>query len=119
MLRRIYLSPKGRCSRRFYWRFFVIPSVVIGVLLGLVAVTLDPHVLFFVIIGGLLVWPMAVVYIKRWHDIGVSGWFALLNFVPIVGLILWIVLGFIPSSPGTNKYGPNPAEPRRIVPEVI
>lgn len=114
MLRRIYLSPKGRCSRRFYWRFFVIPSVVIGVLLGLVAVTLDPHVLLFVIIGGSLVWPMAVIYIKCWHDVGVSGWFALLNFVPIIGLIMWIVLGFIPGTPGANKYGPNPAEPRGV-----
>lgn len=113
MFRHIYLSSNGRCSRRFYWQFFVIPSVVIGILIAVVALLLRPHDLFYVFVGLLLVWPTAVIYIKRWHDIGRSGWLALLNFVPIVGLILWIVLGFIPGTPGTNKYGPDPTEPRR------
>ena len=86
MLKQIYLSANGRCSRRFYWQFFVAPLVVLGVLWGLAALSMQRNPEMFlrlsVLIYLLLIWPCAAMYIKRWHDIGLSGWFAVLNFIP-------------------------------------
>ncbi|WP_157739088.1 DUF805 domain-containing protein [Labrenzia sp. VG12] len=46
--------------------------------------------------------------IKRLHDIGHSGFFALLIFVPVLGFIMLIFLGFAPSQAQPNRHGPLP-----------
>lgn len=46
--------------------------------------------------------------IKRLHDIGQSGFFALLVFVPIVGFVLFLYLGFADSQSEPNQHGPLP-----------
>ncbi len=43
---------------------------------------------------------------KRFHDLGLSGWFQLLIFGPIGSLIL----GLLPGQKRSNKYGDPPAE---------
>lgn len=40
---------------------------------------------------------------KRMHDVGKSGWYAL---IPVYNLIL----AFFPGTPGNNQYGENPRE---------
>jgi uncharacterized membrane protein YhaH (DUF805 family) len=47
---------------------------------------------------------VALVTIRRSHDMGWSGWVSLLAFIPLVGLI-WL---FKPGTPGANKYGAPP-----------
>ena len=42
---------------------------------------------------------------KRWHDLGHSGWFTLLFFVPLVGIFAAIYVAFFPGNAGQNKYG--------------
>ena len=39
--------------------------------------------------------------IQRSHDFNMSGWFSLLMFVPLVGIIFW----FIPGTDGRNRFG--------------
>jgi len=46
--------------------------------------------------------------IQRLHDLGFSGWWVLLNFVPIIGGILPILLIILPGSSKRNLYGPPP-----------
>ena len=41
--------------------------------------------------------------VRRLHDFGMSGWWLLSPF-------MWLVLPFIPSQHGANKYGPNPVD---------
>lgn len=110
MLGRLYLSSNGRCSRAFYWQFYVIPFAVLGVLVGLLAVFLRTTAPIFVAVL-LAIWPSTVIQIRRWHDFGASGWWALLGFIPVVSVLVWIGLGLIPADPGPNRFGPNPAEP--------
>ena len=50
--------------------------------------------------------------VRRWHDIGKSGWFAVLNFIPIVGQVITITLFFIPGDSQKNKYGKPPVSIR-------
>ncbi len=51
--------------------------------------------------------PSIAVAIRRLHDVGKSGWWLLLGFVPLVGLVLLYFM-VQDSQPGGNEYGPNP-----------
>ncbi len=44
--------------------------------------------------------------IRRLHDIGWSGWLALLFIVPCVNFIFGLLILFIPGNSGGNEYGP-------------
>ena len=48
--------------------------------------------------------------IRRLHDLGRSGNFALLVIVPIVGILFSIYLFFAPGQVGWNQYGADPLE---------
>ena len=78
--------------------------------------------------GLLIYWFAAIVYtvisiaftVRRLHDTNRSGWWYLLNLVPVVGLILlfiWTVL--TPGTPGTNRFGPSPIDPTAEVADVF
>jgi uncharacterized membrane protein YhaH (DUF805 family) len=43
--------------------------------------------------------------IRRWHDMGHSGWLVLLAFVPFANLVLFVFMFFVPGSAGPNQYG--------------
>ena len=50
------------------------------------------------------------VSIRRLHDIGKSGWYYIISFIPFVGGILMIVAMCIEGQPHTNQWGTNPKE---------
>ncbi len=53
-------------------------------------------------------WCSVVVTIKRWHDLGKSGYWAWLGVVPVVGWIWQAVMCWRVGMPGPNRYGPAP-----------
>ena len=55
---------------------------------------------------GLVLWIGLSVQIKRWHDRNKSGWWALLNLIPVIGQI-WILIecGILPGTVGGNRFG--------------
>jgi uncharacterized membrane protein YhaH (DUF805 family) len=52
--------------------------------------------------------------VRRFHDVGLSGWYYLLVFVPYVGSIFVFVIAVIPSKT-PNKYGFGPWRPGQDV----
>ncbi|WP_269532028.1 DUF805 domain-containing protein [Chitinimonas sp. BJYL2] len=56
-------------------------------------------VLFVPLMGAILFWS-----IERVHDMGLSGWVALVVFVPYVNLLFWLW----PGKREANAYGPQP-----------
>lgn len=97
----------GRMGRKEYWSrliaFFVVlvPCAIIqaipvlGQIVGLV-VGLTGYI------------AMTTVFVRRLHDVGASGWLALLLFIPPVYLCTWLALAFIPGNSGSNKFGTAP-----------
>lgn len=45
---------------------------------------------------------------QRLRDLGQSGWFMLLLFIPFVSLVVQFLLFFMPGQKGENKYGSDP-----------
>jgi uncharacterized membrane protein YhaH (DUF805 family) len=52
--------------------------------------------------------PTLAVTVRRLHDTNRSGWWVLLEFVPIVGGLVLLVFMMLDSQPGANRFGPNP-----------
>lgn len=108
---RTLLDPRGRLSRRGFWLWGVAAltglAILAHALLGIARVRLATAE---TLVNALLLWPALAVAIKRWHDRDRSGWWVLVLLVPVVGwLWMLVVNGFLPGTPGANRYGPPPA----------
>ena len=65
--------------------------------------------MFDLILGLLILYISYVIYIKRFHDMGRSGWFSLLMLVPFVNVAVGLFwLGFVKGTEGANQYGSDP-----------
>lgn len=50
-----------------------------------------------------------IVHVRRWHDLGFSGWMSLTANMPYMGLIISVaILGFVKGAEGPNIYGEDP-----------
>jgi uncharacterized membrane protein YhaH (DUF805 family) len=107
---RMFFSLRGRVSRRQFWLFGVLAlfglALLAHALLGIARVRASTADL---IVNLLLVWPALAVSVKRWHDRDKSGWWVLLNLVPVIGW-LWALIdnGFLRGSSGPNRFGDDP-----------
>ncbi len=130
---KLLFSFNGRIGRGGLWLTFVVSTVVY--LLGVISSLLlhdiidtafapspsllgdgepqsrftSPHyyiLLAFVIVAA---WIFLAGAVKRCHDRGKTGFWALLSIVPLVGTIWYIIdLGVLEGDEGPNKYGPDP-----------
>ena len=55
--------------------------------------------------------------VRRLHDIDMSGWFALIQFIPFIGWILMIIFACQRGTDGENRFGMGPAQ--TTIPEVF
>ena len=102
-----YAVFSGRARRAEYW-YFVLFNMIIGIVLGII----DGAIGSGGILGG--IYPLAVlipsiaVSVRRLHDTNHSGWWLLINLLPLIGTIILVVFLVRDSQPGKNQYGPNP-----------
>ena len=109
---------KGRSRRAEYWYvqvFLVVTNLAVA---GIDLALMDGDVDRFIANGGGgivgLIWifativPALAVLVRRLHDTGKTGWWALVGFIPLVGSIVLLVFTVTDSSPGENKYGTSP-----------
>lgn len=107
-----YADFNGRAPRAEYWYFFLFNFIVAVVINILIAAT-DGSKIFMIlsyIYSLAMLIPGIAVGFRRMHDIGKSGLWLLINFVPLIGSIWFIILAIKPSQPGDNEFGPNPYE---------
>lgn len=106
----IFLSVKGRVSRRTFWLYGVLALLGLGLLctalLGIAGVEQGR---IEIIVNLLLVWPAIAVSAKRWQDRNRSPWWVLITLIPVIGWA-WALIdnGFVPGTPGPNRFGEGP-----------
>ncbi len=123
-----YANFEGRTRRRDYWLFYLanvlitlIPTILMSISMAMMTVSAAtndefPISAIFVVIFSLLIGaysiatlvPSIAILVRRLHDSGKSGWFALLNLIPYVGGLICLVFCCMDSQVGPNQYGPNP-----------
>jgi uncharacterized membrane protein YhaH (DUF805 family) len=113
----------GRFNRAMYWLYaFALPCGFAAVAILLLMVAFggdDPSrselpiwlVLLLLAVCIVVTFISIVASVKRLHDLNHRGWWLLLSFVPPLGLVLFIWLGFFRGTPGPNAYGPDPLRP--------
>lgn len=101
-----YAVFSGRAHRTEYWYFFLINlliSIGLAIIDGMIGLGL---------LGGLYalltIIPSFAVGARRLHDTDRSGWWLLIGFVPLLGIIILLIIFTFPGTPGTNRYGPPP-----------
>ncbi|MCF8522804.1 MAG: DUF805 domain-containing protein [Pontimonas sp.] len=113
-----YTNFSGRARRSEYWfiqLFLVLTNLAVAAIdLALMNGDLER----FIANGGGgivgLIWilativPAVAVLIRRLHDTGRSGWWALIGLLPIVGGIILLVFTVQDSDSGDNTYGASP-----------
>jgi len=109
----LFTSLEGRIGRQSYWMGVVAISVIglVAALLDVVLGTMNENGYGIVsaIATIVLIYPSIVLYAKRWHDRGKSGWWTLILLVPVIGG-LWMLIecGFLRGTDGPNRFGADP-----------
>lgn len=108
----LYLGIRGRIPRRTYWLHGVLSLLLLGVAVNaLLAIARVDDDTSGKLVNLVFLWPLIAVSAKRQHDFNFSAWWALIHFVPAVGsIILIIVDGMMPGTPGPNRFGIDPRE---------
>lgn len=75
-----YADFSGRASRSEYW-WWVLFCALAAIVSGIVSSTI------YLLICVVMLLPSIAVCTRRLHDVDKSGWFQLLNLVPLIGWI--------------------------------
>jgi len=109
----ILFSFDGRIPRRTFW------GASILILVAYFAIVLVLMMIFgaesgATSIGALimyvpLIWSSLALQIKRWHDRDKSGWWVLIQLIPLIGPIwAFVEAGCLRGTVGDNQYGADP-----------
>ena len=121
-----YATFTGRASRSEYWWWFLF-TFLSYLVLGLLAFTVGtatsrdggrtpgllalPLIILFAVFFLGIILPTLALTVRRLHDAGYSGLFALLLLIPYVGSLIILIFALLPSSPAGAKYDPVPVAP--------
>ena len=105
----------GRFDRRQYLTVFVgmsLMSIVIGFLLGVASVAVEPgSFMELLLVVFLLAWYIGCFIVgvgaavRRFHDLDLSGWYVLLLVIPLVGFLTFLYLVFKPGKVVKTRWG--------------
>ena len=104
-----YSTFSGRARRKEYWMYvlfytiFAFAAFIIDGILGTSRIISGIYGLAFVV-------PTIAVAVRRLHDLGKSGFWYFISFIPLIGGIWMLVLMCLDGQQGENQYGLNPKE---------
>ena len=116
ILSEIYTT-EGRLNRLRYLKYMLLLAIVAGLstfVMSSMATFLTGDPTGFLVNAITALWALAagagnvMLMIRRVHDLGKSGWFALIAFIPVFGFIFSIYLFFAPGQVGWNQFGKDP-----------
>jgi uncharacterized membrane protein YhaH (DUF805 family) len=108
-----YARFDGRAGKQEYWYFSLFSFIIIVVLsvidlmTGTFNVTVGLGLLSGIYTLAVLI-PGIAVSVRRLHDTDRSGWWFLINAIPLIGVIVFLVFTAQDGTPGDNQYGSNP-----------
>jgi uncharacterized membrane protein YhaH (DUF805 family) len=108
-----YANFRDRASRSeyWYWALFVFLGNLGSAAIEAIRLFTDSELVPSMIGGafGFVVFvPTVSVAVRRLHDLDRSGWWLLLNFIPLVGAIVLLIWHCTRGTGGSNRFGPDP-----------
>jgi uncharacterized membrane protein YhaH (DUF805 family) len=103
----------GRATRKEFWVFTLAMAVVLAAIVGIeinagIFAQEGPVGPFSCLFMLLLMFPSTAVMVRRFHDVGMSGWWCLMGVVPFLGHFMQFVFMVSEGTYGPNEYGEDP-----------
>ena len=95
-----YSNFNGRATRQEYWMFTLF-NTVFSMMVTIVGINVGIGYLSILYSLAVLI-PGVAVAVRRLHDINKSGWWLLIMFIPLIGVIWILVLLCLDSKPDEN-----------------
>lgn len=105
---------RGRASRSAFWWFILFETVFIAALNLIISASGGVRsgasgaillIVLYILISYIALVSLALL-VRRFHDIDRSGWWVLVSYVPLVGLIVLLVFTLQEGTPRPNRYQP-------------
>jgi len=126
-------NPKGRAGRIKYIGYVVGFSMLVGFLFSIIAGVVGASGSFPVEGGDevagftiamilayiLVLIPIFIFGIRRFHDFNASGWWIVTTIIPFVGIIPGLIMTFMPGTAGSNRFGNPPTPPSKLMSVLI
>ena len=109
VLKNKYATFDGRARRTEYWMFCLVNMVIAMVLAGIEGFINASGVISALYSLAVFI-PSLALAVRRLHDTSRSGWWLLLAFVPLIGVVVLLVFMILDSTPGQNQFGENPKD---------
>ncbi len=122
-----YAVFSGRARRKEYWMFYLFNIIFLLLAMGLdnllgITFSIGGTSMFYgyiyTIYALAVLIPGFALFVRRLHDLGKSGAWFFIGFIPFIGGIWLLVLMCIAGTVGPNKYGEDPKAVVQTVPEV-
>jgi uncharacterized membrane protein YhaH (DUF805 family) len=111
----VLFSFEGRLNRARFWKYsvalFLLGIFYYFLIAGILTESNYDVVSFLFIVGAFVsLYISLALQVKRWHDIDKSGWWSIISFIPYLGIVAFVVVGFFKGTTGTNRFGKDPLE---------
>ncbi len=111
-LREKYVDFTGRAMRSEFW-WFVLFIFIVSAILSLIDGALFSGVMgeigpLSAIFSLITLIPAIAVTARRLHDVGRTGWWQLLFFLPVIGFLVILYWTVQKGTDGSNDYGADP-----------
>ena len=103
---RNFANFRGRSSRGAYWwaiLWYVIIAVVLNVM-AQIAPIMRVAEMVFLVAAIIPSWSLTV---RRLHDTGRTGWWWLIGFIPLIGVIVLLIFMLRAGQRFENRFGPD------------
>ncbi len=97
----------GRISRLEYFGIFVVVNIV-AIIVDYLSQRPSPGLVLFATIFIICIWLWICTTIKRFHDLGRSGYEAFTLLIPLYNIYPGLILLFKKGTIGANTYGEDP-----------
>jgi len=108
----LFFSFEGRIARSTFWTMTLLLAVVSWVIGAVLLAIIGNSEVTLTVVALLdipFIWATLAIQVKRWHDRDKSGWWVLINLVPLIGGIWALVeTGFLRGTAGPNRFGDDP-----------
>lgn len=107
-----YVTFNGRSRRKEFWYFTSINTILILTLFAIRLILVENTTQIIDIVMTLfclvIIIPTIAVGIRRLNDIGLNKWLILINLLPVLGNLIFLVFMLTDSQIGYNKHGEYP-----------
>jgi len=101
-----YVNFRDRASRSEYW-YWTLFTIIASIVAGIIDLTLNTQFVtpLFNLVTTI---PSLAIAVRRLHDLDRTGWWILIAFIPLIGIIVLLIWYTTKGTDGPNQFGPDP-----------